>query len=104
MIQPPSSPPPPPLPSLDGQSCYLSADFQLTEWFLNLDGPGFWANKCFKVFFTALFLGKDVALGKSESFDRRLQELQDNKLSEIPMTWVDCFGHPRQGRLGNSSL
>ena len=29
---------------------------------------------------------------KSESFDLRLQELQDNKI-EIPMTWVDCYGN-----------
>ena len=28
----------------------------------------------------------------SESFDRRLQELQDNEI-EIPMTWVDCYGN-----------
>lgn len=29
----------------------------------------------------------------SESFDRRLQELQDNEI-EIPVTWVDCFRNP----------
>ena len=28
----------------------------------------------------------------SESFDRRLQELQDNEI-KIPMTWVDCYGN-----------
>jgi len=30
---------------------------------------------------------------KSESFDRQLQELQDNEV-EIPMTCVDCYGNP----------
>ena len=29
---------------------------------------------------------------KFESFDLRLQELQDNEI-EIPMTWVDCYGN-----------
>ena len=30
---------------------------------------------------------------KSESFDRRLQELQDNEIETL-MIWVDCFGNP----------
>ncbi len=30
---------------------------------------------------------------KSESLDLRLQELQD-KETEIPISWVDCFGNP----------
>ena len=34
-----------------------------------------------------------MVLGKSDSFDLRLQELQGKEI-ELPISWVDCFGNP----------